>query len=115
MVISYSNRLKEYARKQRKSGNLSEALLWNQIKNKQIKDSKFYRQKCIGNYIVDFYCPKRKLVLEIDGESHEFKVDYDTKRDEYLKSLDLKVIHIDDMDIKKNLEEVLLMLEMYLR
>ena len=48
----------------------AEKLLWSKVRLKQLKDCQFYRQKTIGNYIVDFYCPKARLVVEIDGGQH---------------------------------------------
>ncbi len=66
----------------------------------------FTRQQVIGDYIVDFHCPKLNLVIEIDGQSHEFKGEYDKKRDEFLKSLGLTVLHFNDLDIKKSVANV---------
>jgi very-short-patch-repair endonuclease len=86
-------------------------LLWQQLRNKQFNNLDFDRQKIIGNYIVDFFSANKNVVIEVDGESHDFKVEYDTKRDEYLKSLGLTVIHIPDEEIKKNLDGVMKMLE----
>ena len=101
--LPYNPNLKERARELRKAGNLSEVLFWNQVKNKQFKGYDFDRQKIIGNYIVDFYCSNCHVVIEIDGSSHNEKYEYDVERDEYLKFLGLKVIHIPVQDILKNL------------
>jgi very-short-patch-repair endonuclease len=110
MELPYNPKLKERAQELRESGNLSEALLWNQVKNKQFKNLDFDRQKIIGNYIVDFYCANHNVVIEIDGDSHDNKQEYDAVRDEYLKSLGLTVIHILDIDVKKNIDDVMAML-----
>jgi very-short-patch-repair endonuclease len=99
--------LKERARTLRRAGNLSEVLLWNQLKNKQFSGMDFDRQKIIGNYIVDFYCAEKRVVLEIDGRSHDDKLDYDAERDAYLTGLDLTVIHIQDSEVKTNLAGVM--------
>ncbi|MBK2341654.1 endonuclease domain-containing protein [Francisella philomiragia] len=109
--LPYNPKLKQRARELRKAGNLSEVLFWNIVKSKKFLGLNFHRQKIIGNYIVDFYCPTYRLVIEIDGSSHNNKEEYDSIRDEYLNSLDLKVIHILDKDIKTNLECVMLWLE----
>ncbi len=109
--LPYNPNLKERARELRKAGNLSEVLFWNQVKNKQFLGLDFDRQKIIGNYIVDFYCKNLGVVVEIDGASHDEKIEYDEQRDNYLRSLGLEVIHISDLDIKKNLEGVLLYLK----
>ena len=110
MTLPYNPALKERARELRKSGNLSEVLLWNQLKNKQLAGLDFDRQKIIGNYIVDFYCAEKQLVLEVDGSSHDNKVVYDALRDAFLTGLGLTVIHILDSDVKTNLAGVLLFL-----
>ena len=70
---------------------------------------KFYRQKIIGNYIVDFYCPSIKLVIEIDGDLHytDDSKKYDKVREQYLKNLGLKIYRVNNIDIYKNLEGVL--------
>ena len=109
--IPKNENLKERARELRKAGNLSEVLFWNQIKKKQFMGLDFDRQKIIGNYIVDFYCPAKKMIIEIDGSSHDNKVEYDKARDEFFASLKLKVIHIADIDVKKKLYDVMKMLE----
>ena len=110
MSLPYNPKLKERARKLRKAGNLSEVLFWKEVKNKQFKGFDFDRQKIIGNYIVDFYCTNCNVVIEIDGSSHDNKQEYDAKRDAYLESLGLTVIHITDVDVKKNLSGVMEML-----
>jgi very-short-patch-repair endonuclease len=81
--LPYNPLLKERARELRKAGNLSEVLLWQQLRNKQFNGLDFDRQKIIGNYIVDFFTSNKNVVIEVDGDSHDFKVEYDTKRDEY--------------------------------
>ena len=110
MSLPYNPALKKRARKLRKAGTFSEVLFWNQVKNKQFKNFDFDRQKIIGNYIADFYCTNCNVVIEIDGSSHDNKQEYDAKRDEYLKSLGLEVIHIADIDIKKNINVIMAML-----
>ncbi len=109
--LPYNPNLKEKARKLRKAGNLSEVLFWNKVKNKQFLNLDFDRQKIIGNYIVDFYCKNLGVIIEIDGVSHDGKIEYDEQRDNYLRSLGLKIIHISDLDVKKNLEGVLIYLK----
>ncbi|MDD3645179.1 MAG: N-6 DNA methylase [Bacteroidales bacterium] len=108
--LPFNPDLKERAKALRKAGNLSEVLFWNQVKNKQFKNFDFDRQKVIGNYIVDFYCSNCNVVIEIDGSSHDEKQEYDAKRDAYLQSLGLTVIHIPDIEVKKNLSMVMDML-----
>ncbi len=94
--------LKQRAAELRKSGSLPEALLWKEIKNKQLNGLDFDRQKIIGNYIVDFFCAEKRFVVEIDDKSHDMKEKYDEKREEYLKSLNLYVMHVPAKDVLKN-------------
>ncbi|MFQ6729669.1 MAG: endonuclease domain-containing protein, partial [Alphaproteobacteria bacterium] len=103
--------LRKNARELRKNSTLSEVLLWNLLKNKRANGLDFDRQRIIGNYIVDFYCPKLNLVIEIDGCSHDNKYTYDKKRDNYLKSLGLHIVHFDDHDVKFNIDKVILTIE----
>ncbi|GIV34362.1 MAG: hypothetical protein KatS3mg031_1897 [Chitinophagales bacterium] len=108
--LPYNPKLKEYAKALRKAGNLAEVLFWNRVKNKQFKGFDFDRQKIIGNYIVDFYCGNCNVVIEIDGSSHNDKVEYDAERDAYLQSLGLTTIHIRAEEVLKNLDAVMEML-----
>ncbi|WP_430899376.1 MULTISPECIES: HsdR family type I site-specific deoxyribonuclease [unclassified Paraflavitalea] len=110
-ALPYNPQLKERARALRQAGNLPEVLFWNQVKNKQFKGLDFDRQKIIGNYIVDFYCPNCGVVIEIDGSSHDDKQEYDAARDKYLESLHLTVIHIPVEQIMKTLGAVMSYLE----
>ena len=77
---------------------------------KKFKQYDFDRQKIIGNYIVDFYCINCAVVIEIDGSSHDDKIEYDGERNRYLEGLGLIVIHIFAKDILKNLIGVMDML-----
>ena len=106
-ILPYNPKLKERAKELRKAGNLAEVILWKQIKTKQLLNLDFDRQKIIGNYIVDFYSADVNVVIEIDGSSHDNKYEYDKIRDEYLKGLGLKVIHLFDKDVKNNLNAVM--------
>ena len=76
---------------------------------KQLDGRQFYRQRIIGNYIVDFYCPKCKLVVELDGGQNysEDGIKNDRQRDEHLTNLGLKVLRFSDRDVFKNFGGVL--------
>ncbi len=105
--LPYNKELKKLAQELRSSGNLSEIIFWNKVKNGQFKGYRFNRQKIIGNYIVDFYCVDCRVVIEIDGFSHKLKEEYDSKRDSFLESLGLEIIRIDVKDIFKDIDEVI--------
>ena len=93
-MLKYHKKLKLYSLKLRKEMTETEVILWSRIKGKQISNAQFYRQKPIGNYIVDFFCPKHRLVIEIDGGQHFREKDqvYDKVRDDYLLSLEITVL-----------------------
>jgi len=67
----------------------------------------FMRQKPIKKYIVDFFCSKLKLIIEIDGESHHFNEENDIKRQRELEQIGLSFLRFDDLDVKFKIEEVL--------
>ncbi|MGI9542241.1 MAG: endonuclease domain-containing protein [Cyclobacteriaceae bacterium] len=109
MKIYYNRKLKHLARKLRNDSTLSEVLLWNELKAKQLNGYQFMRQKPIGNYIVDFFYSQLKLVIEIDGDSHDAKEVYlnDLRRQKYLEKIGLAVLRFDDLDVKEDIDGVL--------
>ncbi len=90
----------------RKAGVLSEVLLWNQLKTRKLRGYQFSRQKPIDEHIVDFYCGKLSLVIEIDGSSHSSCPAYDSHRQARLESLGLTVLRFLDSDVRNNLASV---------
>ena len=87
----------------------AERLLWSKIRGKQLKGQQFYRQKIVGEYIVDFYCPKSRLVIEVDGGQHysaEGK-EKDGMRDHYMARAGIAVLRFLDREVLNNLEAVL--------
>jgi very-short-patch-repair endonuclease len=111
MKIHYNPKLKTFARELRKQGVLSEVLLWDYLKGRKIKGYQFMRQKPIGEYIVDFYCSKLKLVIEIDGESHDGKFSYDMYRQSFLESMGLTVLRFNNSDVTRDTISVLMAIE----
>ena len=87
-----------------------EAILWNRLKNSHL-GHKFRRQHSIGRFITDFYCPIKKLVVELDGSQHLDNTEYDKERTDYFESLEIKVIRFWNGDINKNLNGVLMTIE----
>jgi very-short-patch-repair endonuclease len=112
-IIPYNPKLKEYAKELRNNSTLSEILLWQKIKSKAL-GVQFHRQIPLGEYIVDFYCHELQLAIEIDGESHLYKYDYDLKRQGELEQLGVSFIRFSDIDIKKNMFSVELSLEQFI-
>jgi len=109
-ALPHNPKLRERAKELRKAGNLCEVLLWKQLHKKKFKQYDFDRQKIIGNFIVDFFCGNCNVVIEIDGSSHDNKVEYDSERNQYLEGLGLTVIHIAAKDILRNLDGVMAVL-----
>ncbi|HEX3046903.1 MAG TPA: endonuclease domain-containing protein [Bacillota bacterium] len=104
--LPYNPKLKERARELRKHMTECEKILWYQYLKKLPQN--WLRQKPIDNYIVDFYCPVFKLVIEVDGESHfteEGKI-YDEERTMILSNYGLKIIRFPNTDVKYKLHEV---------
>ena len=106
MVELYNRNLNCFARSNRHAGVLSEVLLWNELKRSAL-GVKFTKQKPIGNYIADFYCKELKLVIEVDGWSHDDKYEYDVGRDEYMRSIGITVLRVEDKDVKRDIGAVL--------
>lgn len=111
MQIHYNPKLKQLARELRNNSTLSEVLLWKRLRNKQFHGLDFHRQKPIDEYIVDFYCPTLNLVIEIDGESHDEKLEDDALRQARLEELGLTVVRFLDAEVKTNMSGVLNELE----
>jgi very-short-patch-repair endonuclease len=112
MKIYYNPKLKEKARYLRNNSTLSEILLWNELKRRKLLGYQFFRQKPIGNYIVDFFSYTLRLVIEVDGESHdESAFEYDQMRQEYLESIGLTVLRFDDLKVKREMRNVLRVIE----
>ena len=87
----------------------AEIMLWEKLRGRQLKGHQFYRQKVIGSYIVDFYCSKAKLVIEVDGGQHYSSegIDRDKIRDGFLEESGLKIIRFSDTEVCKNLRGVI--------
>jgi very-short-patch-repair endonuclease len=106
-MIPYNRNLLQPAKELRKNPTKAEKCLWERIKLKHL-GAKFYRQKPLGDYIVDFYCPKARLVIEVDGGHHFTEVGKgnDQLRDEYMKSLELMVLRVSNSEVTGNTDNV---------
>ncbi|MGI2336169.1 MAG: endonuclease domain-containing protein [Dehalogenimonas sp.] len=102
-LLSLANELRTFMTQE-------ERKLWERIGNNQIKGNRFCRQTIIGNYIVDFYCPSAKLVIEVDGSHHDVgdTLINDQYRDEYLRNHGLRVIRVSNQEVNHQIDEVLL-------
>ena len=105
-MLKYNADLKARGCQLRRNLTDSELALWARLRGKQLTGVQFYRQKPIGNYIVDFYAPKAKLVIELDGSQHfeAYHAEKDRERDAYLCSLGLMVLRFDSRQVLKETE-----------
>jgi very-short-patch-repair endonuclease len=85
----------------------AEAKLWSRLRYKQLDGFRFRRQAPIGPYIVDFFCPTAKLIVEVDGGQHADKRDYDERRTEWLEERGYRVLRFWNNDVLENIEGVL--------
>ena len=101
-----NKKLKGFSRALRNNATEQENKLWYQFL--RTYPTRFNRQRVIGEYIVDFYCDKAKIVIELDGSQHfeEKGIAADRERDEYLESLGLKILRFLNSDVDKNFYEV---------
>ena len=109
-IIPYNPILKEYARELRKNSTLSEVILWKNIKNNAL-GVQFHRQVPMLEYIVDFYCHELMLAIEIYGDSHLYKYEYDSKRQGELEKEGVVFLRFTDLEIKRNMFSVGITLE----
>lgn len=99
--------LKQRSRDLRKNLTEAEQKLWQKLRNKQIHGHKFRRQFVLGNYIVDFICLDKRLIVEVDGGQHMDNVDYDSQRDEWLKNQNFKVLRFWNNQVLNEIDSVL--------
>ena len=93
--------IRERARSMRQIPTLAEDMLWQRIRKKQVQGFRFRRQHAIARFIVDFYCFEASLVIEIDGGIHDEpgQAEYDEERQQYLESLDLRVLRFTNAQV----------------
>jgi len=114
--VYYNPNLKELATDLRNHQTHAEKALWFVLKGKSVFNYDFHRQKPFGNFIYDFYCNKLKLVIEVDGISHE---DEDVKRndrdkDEYAKDNSFQILRFTDDEVLGNIEKVIEIIKAYI-
>jgi len=97
----------EQARRMRKGPTQAEALLWEKLRKRRLGGLRFRRQNIIYVFIVDFYCPEAKMVIEVDGPVHEKQKEYDRVREECLKELGYQIVRFSNKDVIKDIEMVL--------
>ena len=99
------NRLR--ARQLRKNPTDAERLLWQRLRLWQVDEFKFRRQQPMGNYIVDFVCLEKRLIIEVDGGQHAEDANYDTDRDAWLRNQSFVILRFWNNDVLKNIDGVM--------
>ncbi len=111
----YNIKLKQYSRENRQKQTPGEKLLWSRLRRKQLLNLRFLRQGPIDNYIIDFLQIETKLIIEIDGFTHnEDKYDYDLRRERKLKSLGYEFLRFSEFDVVSRTDEVVETISFYL-
>jgi len=91
----------------RAAPTVSERKLWTRLRKKQVGGFKFRRQHIIHTFIIDFYCPAAKLVIEVDGDIHLGSKEYDEERDKFLQALGYNVLRIRNMQVEQDIDQVI--------
>jgi very-short-patch-repair endonuclease len=109
----YNQKLIINSRSLRSGMTDAEYVLWKRIRHKQVRDLQFYRQKPLLAFIVDFYCPKAKLVIELDGSQHFEEAHHaaDEERDAAVTGLGLRVLRFDNRQVLTEIEAVLAVID----
>ena len=107
MIFKYNNKFTRFARSNRRIQTEAEKLLWYSLRGNRFKGYKFRRQFPVLNYILDFYCSKVKLGIELDGSQHKRNQLYDNNRDRILQAAGIQVVRFLDTEIFKNTAGVL--------
>jgi len=103
----YNKQLKAYARRLRNESTLGEVILWSKVlRAKKMYGYQFNRQFPINHYIVDFLCRELKLIIEIDGYSHDFKYEQDIERDRFMNSHGYCVLRFSEQQVRHELDNV---------
>lgn len=99
--------MKTRARTLRKTMTAAENRMWYFLRNRRLNSYKFIRQFVIGNYIADFVCREKKVIIEVDGGQHMIAAEYDKRRTEFLETQGYKVLRVWNREVFRNTEGVL--------
>jgi len=114
-ILSYNPILKERARELRNNSALSEVLLWKHLKGGQMLGYDFDRQKPVDSFIVDFFCNELMLAIEIDGETHNYKMSRDRERQKIIEGVGIWFLRFTDEEVKRNIDGVVEEIERWIR
>jgi very-short-patch-repair endonuclease len=104
----YNDQIQKFRRRElRKNQTKAEKILWYAIRGRQVNSLKFIRQYSVGPYILDFFCPKVRLAIELDGEWHKNAREYDKERESFLQDEDIRVIRFWNSEVERSLLKVI--------
>lgn len=108
MDVHNKRSLLDIRRVLRANSTPAEEVLWEEIRNRKLNGLKFKRQHSIGNYIVDFYCASKRLIVELDGEVHNTsdQKEKDKHRDQNLSEMNFKILRISNSQVLNDIETV---------
>ncbi len=98
---------RERSQQLRTNSTFPEQRLWSMLRARQLGGMKFRRQHPVEPYVVDFLCASAKLVIELDGESHDGRLRYDDRRTQHLEDLGFQVLRVTNDDVLTNLDGVM--------
>ena len=101
---------KEKRRRLRKKTSSSEKIVWTYLRRKQILGERFLRQFSVDFYVLDFYCPRLRLAIEIDGDSHfinQDAIDYDKERQDYIENLGITFLRFTNAQVNQSNDDVI--------
>ena len=105
--VSLWNKLRPRARRMRQAPTAAERLLWEKLRGRRLEGFKFRRQHAIDRFIVDFYCPRTGLVIEVDGRIHRGRKEEDVARDAHLRSMGMRVVRFDNQAVLDRTDSVI--------
>jgi len=106
MKVHNNTKLFERRKELRRNSTSQEETLWNELRGNKL-GLRFRRQHSVGGYILDFYCFGKRLIIEVDGDSHNSTREYDTVRDKFFTDLGYKVLRFKNREVENDLGEVL--------
>jgi very-short-patch-repair endonuclease len=107
-MVVYKQRDTPRAQALRREASPAERHLWRRLSNRQLESCKFSRQMPIGPYFADLLCRERMLVVEVDGHSHDLRIDHDEQRDRFMMGAGYRILRFSNADVMARLEGVLL-------
>ena len=107
MSRKYSKELLQVSKELRKNQTKAEEIIWDNLKSKKLDGLKFRRQVPYDTFVLDFLCPSRKLIIEIDGGIHKKTKIRDQERDEYFMEKGYRILRIKNEEVFNSLKKVL--------